>query len=88
MIDLPLVLDAAGLGSGGAEAGYDGRRGGGDGGQGGRPLGGVGLEQRRELGRVGLGGGRAARDGVDGLVDVGGEEVDEDLLADQAGAAE
>lgn len=87
VVDLPLGLQAAGGGAGGADGVEDGGGGGAEGGgDHGGPLGGVGFEGGGKL--RGLCGGEAPGYGLDGGEDVGSEEGGEDVAADGAGAAE
>lgn len=86
VVDLPLILDAAGGHFAGADCVEDDGWRGGEGGDESGPFGDVGFFEGLEFG--GLGGWEAAGDGADGGEGVGGEEGGEDLRADGAGAAE
>lgn len=85
VVNLPLVFDAAGGRSGGADGGEGDVRRGREADERGGPLVGVGVDDGVEVGRLGLW--RAAGDGGDGLEGAGGEEVGQDEGADEAGRA-
>lgn len=85
MVNLPLVLDAAGGRARGADGGEGDVRRGREAEERGGPLVGVGVDDGVEAGRLGFG--RAAGNGGDGLEGAGGEEVGQDEGADEAGRA-